>query len=170
VMASGVTSAATLATAFGGDYLSEFVDLPTVLVGLAFVHGTYLSHRYANTAPFPAVFAWARDIHSARIAVVGGFMQTQYPMAGLDLTDYEQFAGVRTNHGGWRPVRSCREWVHFLEAGRYDYVVVGPGGGFTAWTTAQPDARVVRTQTVGKNVPIIRIFRLDARRTNRSCT
>jgi basic amino acid/polyamine antiporter, APA family len=37
VMASGVTSAATLATAFGGDYLSEFVDLPTVLVGLAFV-------------------------------------------------------------------------------------------------------------------------------------
>ena len=37
VMASGVTSAATLATAFGGDYLSEFVDLPMILVGLAFV-------------------------------------------------------------------------------------------------------------------------------------
>lgn len=37
VMASGVTSAATLATAFGGDYLSEFVDLPTVLVGVLFV-------------------------------------------------------------------------------------------------------------------------------------
>jgi basic amino acid/polyamine antiporter, APA family len=37
VMASGVTSAATLATAFGGDYLSEFIDLPTILVGLAFV-------------------------------------------------------------------------------------------------------------------------------------
>jgi len=37
VMASGVTSAATLATAFGGDYLSEFIDLPTVLVGLVFV-------------------------------------------------------------------------------------------------------------------------------------
>jgi basic amino acid/polyamine antiporter, APA family len=34
VMSSGVASAATLATAFGGDYLSEFVDLPTVLVGL----------------------------------------------------------------------------------------------------------------------------------------
>ena len=37
VMASGVTSAATLATAFGGDYLSEFVELPNVLVGIAFV-------------------------------------------------------------------------------------------------------------------------------------
>jgi amino acid transporter len=37
VMASGVASAATLATAFGGDYLSEFVDLPTVLVGLVVI-------------------------------------------------------------------------------------------------------------------------------------
>ena len=33
VMSSGVTSAATLATAFGGDYLSEFVDLPTCSSG-----------------------------------------------------------------------------------------------------------------------------------------
>jgi APA family basic amino acid/polyamine antiporter len=37
VMASGITSAATLATAFGGDYLSEFVELPELLVGLVFV-------------------------------------------------------------------------------------------------------------------------------------
>ena len=37
VMASGLTSAATLARAFGGDYLAEFVTLPTVLVGLVFL-------------------------------------------------------------------------------------------------------------------------------------
>ena len=37
VMASGLTSAATLARAFGGDYLSEFVDLPVVLVGIVFL-------------------------------------------------------------------------------------------------------------------------------------
>jgi basic amino acid/polyamine antiporter, APA family len=37
VMCSGVASAATLATAFGGDYLTEFVDLPTVLVGLVVI-------------------------------------------------------------------------------------------------------------------------------------
>ena len=33
----GVASAATLATAFGGDYLSEFVTLPKVLVGIVFI-------------------------------------------------------------------------------------------------------------------------------------
>lgn len=37
VMASGVTSAATLATAFGGDYLSVFVDVPTKLVAVLFL-------------------------------------------------------------------------------------------------------------------------------------
>jgi amino acid transporter len=37
VMCSGVSSAAALASAFGGDYLSEFVDLPTVLVALAVI-------------------------------------------------------------------------------------------------------------------------------------
>jgi amino acid transporter len=37
VVSSGVASAATLASAFGGDYLSEFVDLPTVLVGLVVI-------------------------------------------------------------------------------------------------------------------------------------
>jgi basic amino acid/polyamine antiporter, APA family len=37
VMCSGLTSAATLARGFGGDYLSVFVDLPTVLVALLFI-------------------------------------------------------------------------------------------------------------------------------------
>ena len=37
VMASGITSAATLATAFGGDYLSEFISPPEILVGLVFI-------------------------------------------------------------------------------------------------------------------------------------
>jgi basic amino acid/polyamine antiporter, APA family len=37
VMCSGLASAATLARAFGGDYLSEFVSLPTALVGVGFI-------------------------------------------------------------------------------------------------------------------------------------
>ena len=37
VMSSGIASASTLARAFAGDYLSEFVDLPIVLAAIAFV-------------------------------------------------------------------------------------------------------------------------------------
>jgi amino acid transporter len=37
VMASGITSASTSARAFGGEYLSEFVTLPVVLVAVAFL-------------------------------------------------------------------------------------------------------------------------------------
>jgi amino acid transporter len=37
VMASGVTSAATLARAFGGDYLHVFVGIPTTAAALAFI-------------------------------------------------------------------------------------------------------------------------------------
>lgn len=42
VMCSGLTSAAALSRAFGGDYLSVFVDAPTVLVGLLFIAGVAL--------------------------------------------------------------------------------------------------------------------------------
>ncbi len=37
VMCSGLTSAAALSRAFGGDYLSVFVEVPTVLVALLFI-------------------------------------------------------------------------------------------------------------------------------------
>src|SRR5689334_2444271 len=42
VMCSGLASAAALATAFGGDYLSEFIDLPKILVGLVVIIGVSL--------------------------------------------------------------------------------------------------------------------------------
>jgi APA family basic amino acid/polyamine antiporter len=37
VMASGIASASTLARAFGGDYLSEFVEMPVEVAALAFI-------------------------------------------------------------------------------------------------------------------------------------
>jgi amino acid transporter len=42
VMASGITSAATAARAFGGTYLREFVELPVWAVGIAFIVGLAL--------------------------------------------------------------------------------------------------------------------------------
>jgi APA family basic amino acid/polyamine antiporter len=37
VMCSGLTSAATLSRAFGGDYLSAFIDVPTLVAALVFI-------------------------------------------------------------------------------------------------------------------------------------
>jgi basic amino acid/polyamine antiporter, APA family len=37
VMASGITSASTLSRAFGGDYLQEFISVPTTIAALVFV-------------------------------------------------------------------------------------------------------------------------------------
>lgn len=37
VMCSGITSAATLSTAFGGDYLKQFISIPTVMAALIFI-------------------------------------------------------------------------------------------------------------------------------------
>jgi basic amino acid/polyamine antiporter, APA family len=37
VMASGITSASTLSRAFAGDYFEQFIDLPLLLVALAFI-------------------------------------------------------------------------------------------------------------------------------------
>jgi amino acid transporter len=37
VMASGITSASTLSRAFGGDYLQEFISVPTTLAALVFI-------------------------------------------------------------------------------------------------------------------------------------
>ena len=37
VMSSGITSASTLARAFAGDYLGEFVDFPLVLAAIVFI-------------------------------------------------------------------------------------------------------------------------------------
>jgi amino acid transporter len=37
VMCSGLASAATISRAFGGDYLSAFVSVPTIIAALAFI-------------------------------------------------------------------------------------------------------------------------------------
>src|SRR5215207_2420089 len=51
VMCSGVASAATLATAFGGDYLSEFVTVPKMVVAAVFIGALALEFESGETVP-----------------------------------------------------------------------------------------------------------------------
>lgn len=141
-----------------------------ILVGLAGVHGHYLDNRYATSEPFPALFAWPRNLHDQRLAVVGFLLQGQYPFVGLDLSNHVQFEGVRTDGGGFRPARSCIEWVKRLEAGRYDYAVIGPAPNLAEWTAAQPDARTAFTQPIGTDgKTAVLVYRLDRTRSPRTC-
>jgi hypothetical protein len=151
--------------------MSVVLAMPVlVLLALAGVHGRYLEHRYSHAAPFPAVYAWPRHIRDARIAVAGPFMQGQYPILGPDLSNFVQFAGVRTKHGGYESFTSCSQWVKFLESGRYGYVVIAVAPDLEEWTAAQADAHVVVTQLLGRGGKAsVKIFRLDANNKSRSC-
>jgi hypothetical protein len=141
-----------------------------VLLGLAMVHDSYLEHRYTDTSPYENVYRWARRVHDERIAVVGLFMQGQYPVAGLDLSNRVQYAGIALDDGGFRPARTCDEWASFLEDGSYDYVVVAPSKNYDAWTATQPNATIVLTDQFNGHGPVVvHVYRLDGHRRSRSC-
>ena len=111
----------------------------------------YVKDRYqASTAPhdFPvgmkAALAWFNraDPHDSRIAVVGGRPGfKQYVFYGDDLSNYVQYVARHGPHGAYLPIASeasqhlqggpafvaqCQEWVRALNAGGYDYAVIGP--------------------------------------------
>jgi hypothetical protein len=111
----------------------------------------YVKDRYqARTAPhdFPvgmkAALAWFNHAnpHDSRIAVVGGRPGfKQYVFYGDDLSNRVQYVAKHGPHGAYLPIASeaaqrtgfspiyepqCREWVQALNAGRYDYAVIGP--------------------------------------------
>ena len=110
----------------------------------------YLEDRYrASTAPsdFPvgtrAALAWfnREDPRDSRIAVVGGRPGfKQYIFYGDDLSNHVQYVARNGSRGAYLPIASeaaqkgddpnaaaeCREWIDDLNAGDYDYVVVGP--------------------------------------------
>lgn len=49
VLMSGITSASALAIAFAGDYMAEFVDLPTVFVAILFILAVAVINHYGIT-------------------------------------------------------------------------------------------------------------------------
>jgi hypothetical protein len=143
-----------------------------VLLGfaaLAGVRGEYQRNRYVGLDPFPQLTSWVRGQHRARILVAGLFMQDQYPMAGADLSNWVQVAGVKTSGGGFRAVTSCEEWVRLLEDGHYDDVVVLPALNIPQWTAAQPDARLVVNGRLSKTPTGYVVYRLDPSLRHRTC-
>ena len=138
------------------------------LLALSAVRGEYLANRYAGLEPFPQLISWLRDHHRQRILVVGMYMQDQYPMAGTDLSDLVQVAGVETKGHNFRAVASCEDWVRLLQDGRYDLAVILDSKQISGWTSAQPDSRLV-VQGQGPGSFGYDVYRLAQPGRDRSC-
>jgi hypothetical protein len=84
----------------------------------------YLESRYKDptfTAPgLNAAFAWSRDIGDARIATTS---TRQYPLFGTDLSNQVQYLGLERPHGGFEAPATCRQYLHLLNEGNYDYAI-----------------------------------------------
>jgi hypothetical protein len=95
-----------------------------VVVGGYLLQRTYLDDRYSEPragAHASAAWPWAQDLDPARIAIVGDLFQ--FPYAGRSLANTVRYAGVRRDDGGFRNVRTCREWREALADGEFRYVV-----------------------------------------------
>ena len=114
----------------------------------------YLDHRYGlestypETQPLTEMYAWARDVHDARIGIVRNSFQ--YPLYGEDLSNHVQYVGRPGQNGSFDEITRCDEWRKALNEGRYDYVLVSPPAAFVseppeamAWTEEDPAASVV---------------------------
>lgn len=84
----------------------------------------YLDSRYKDptfTAPgLNAAFAWSREISDSAIATTS---TRQYPLFGTDLSNHVQYLGLQRSHGGFEAPSTCRQYLHLLNEGHYDYVI-----------------------------------------------
>jgi hypothetical protein len=123
----------------------------------------YLESRYKDptftTPGLNAAFAWARNVSDARIATTS---TRQYPLFGTDLSNHVQYLGIERPHGGFEPPTTCRQYLHVLNEGNYDYVVASkdrlePGKPSyppqAAWTKA------AGAKSILKNPPTV-VFKL----------
>ena len=106
-----------------GVPLALLAMLLAIAVGYP-VQRHYLESRYKDptfTAPgLNAAFAWSRDVSDAQIATTS---TRQYPLFGTDLSNQVQYLGTERPHGGFEAPTTCEEYLHLLQAGRYDYAV-----------------------------------------------
>ena len=121
----------------------------------------YLRGRYAyrpGVSSLASLWAWARSVHNARIALVGtfgGFFS--YPLYGLDDSNRVQYVAARGPHGSFTPILTCRAWRAALNDGRYRYVVTTPGRDPWHPHGLQPSPEGSWTQGPGARVVLKRL-------------
>lgn len=166
--------------------------LVVLLAFLGVARGPYLDQRYRSMPFFPGLFRWAQTQSDQRIVLepVGyldsiegrpgietwvqrNILRLQYPLAGQDLSNWNQMAIFLRGDAIDGP-RSCTEWVTFLQDHGATRAVVWtqPGQDVRStdlgrWTASQPGARVILRSplvdrpTADLEPSVAVVFRLD---------
>ncbi|MDX6426570.1 MAG: hypothetical protein QOD52_1975 [Gaiellaceae bacterium] len=143
------------------------IAIVAVLAGAHMLERVYLRDRYTGP-PLLAIDRWARDIHDARIGIVG--FALQYPLYGSSLSNYVQYVATRTSDGTSARITDCRSWRRAVNEGRYNYVVAATPGYPLAtkkpaleamWTRSDPAATELLQVSAGKGKAWL--FSIDGR-------
>jgi hypothetical protein len=133
----------------------------------------YLSGRYVyqpGVSYLAPVWAMFRDIHHARVGVVGtfgGFFT--YPLYGLDLSNRVQYVALRGPHGSFTPIGTCAKWRAQVNNAHLNYLLTTPArdpwhprvlspSPETSWTASDPAAQpLYHVHALGQPIVVFRI-------------
>jgi hypothetical protein len=148
------------------------VALALVIVGYP-LQAHYLRGRYVyqpNVSSLARVWAMFRDIHHARVGVVGtfgGFFS--YPLYGLDVSNRVQYIAQRGPHGSFTPITTCARWRARVNSAHLKYLLTTPArdpwhprvlspSPETNWTASDPAAQpVYHESALGQPIVLFRI-------------
>jgi hypothetical protein len=118
------------------------VALIALAAGGRAVQSDYLDLRYSSkAADYPtteqpsvelgqglgAAYDWARGTRDQGVALSGTMGALfQYGLWGEDATNDVHYIGQRGDHGSFREITECPEWIGAINHGDYDYVVTTP--------------------------------------------
>ncbi|MBV9604447.1 MAG: hypothetical protein JO027_05050 [Solirubrobacterales bacterium] len=142
----------------------------------------YLRGRYAyhpGVSYLSPVWAMFRDIHDARVGVVGtfgGFFT--YPLYGLDLSNRVQYVAERGPHGSFTPIGTCARWRAQVNRAHLKYLITTPArdpwhpkvlspSPEASWTGSDPAAQPVYRETA-LGQPIV-VYRIQGRLNPATC-
>jgi hypothetical protein len=133
-----------------------------------YLRGRYVYHP--NVSSLAPVWAMFRDIHHARVGVVGtfgGFFT--YPLDGLDVSNRVQYIAERGPHGSFTPITTCARWRARVNTAHLKYLITTPArdpwhprvlspSPETGWTATDPAAQpMYREQALGQPIVVYRI-------------
>lgn len=171
--AIAIGAAAIVLLALTRARLALAAALLALLIAMYPLQNHYLRGRYVyhpNVSSLAPVWAMFRDVHDARVGVVGtfgGFFA--YPLAGLDDSNRVQYLGERGPHGSFTPIGTCARWRARVNAAHLKYLITTPArdpwhprvlsaSPETAWTATDPAAQpIYRAQALGQPITVFRI-------------